>query len=301
MITHVDLFSGIGGFTLACNWAGVETIAFAETNNYASKVLCKYWPQVVNYGDIRQVPALSAWLLTGGVPCQPASSAGRRRGTADDRWLWPEALEVVRRGSYQWLLFENPTGILSLNDGLEFESICAALEDQNYEVQPVIIPACAVGAPHRRDRVWIVAHSKHVRWVANEVAEGAGARVDPSQRPERTEQFTGSGSSESGTEDLAYTTVEGLQDRGGSSLGQPTEIAQSKRCSSGYRRLPHAIGPAVRNYWSTEPNVGRVANGVPARVDRIRCLGNAIVPQVAYQLIKRIVEAERGRDGLATG
>jgi DNA-cytosine methyltransferase len=157
--THVDLFSGIGGFSLAASWCGVETIAFAEIDSYASKILKRHWPEIRNYGDVRDVSAIpDVWLVTGGVPCQPASVAGKRRGAEDDRWLWPQALAAVERIRPAWVLFENPTGILSLNDGVEFERICAALEGQGYEVGPLVIPACGVGAKQRRDRVWIVAY-----------------------------------------------------------------------------------------------------------------------------------------------
>lgn len=161
MRTHVDLFSGIGGFSLAAQWAGVETIAFAEIDSYASRVLERHFRGVRNYGDVRNVPAIpDAWLLTGGVPCQPASVAGKRKGAEDDRWLWPEALAAVERIRPAWVLFENPTGILSLNDGVEFERICAALEGQGYEVQPIVIPACAVGTFQHRERLWICAHTE---------------------------------------------------------------------------------------------------------------------------------------------
>lgn len=163
MRTHVDLFTGIGGFSLACEWAGVETIAFSEVDSYASRVLQRHWPGIRNYGDVRSFPSLSAWLLTAGVPCQPASVAGKRKGAEDDRWLWPETLAVVENGSYEWLLFENPTGILSLNDGLEFERICVALEGQGYEVQPLVIPDCAVGLPTMERHLWLAASRNGIR------------------------------------------------------------------------------------------------------------------------------------------
>jgi DNA (cytosine-5)-methyltransferase 1 len=234
--THVDLFSGIGGFALAARWAGVETIAFAEIDPYASRVIKRHFPGVRNYGDVRDVPAIKGvWLATGGVPCQPASVAGKRLGTADDRWLWPEALAAVERIRPTWVLFENPTGILSLNNGVEFECICLALEGQGYEVQPITIPASGVGARHRRNRVWILAH------------------VD---KPGFQERFLHAG-------------VQGNQGRNDN--GKDLALGRG---------------------WACEPAVGRVANGVSARVDRIRCLGNAIVPQVAYQLIKRMIKAD---------
>ena len=209
---------------------------FSETDSYASRVLQQHWPNVRNYGDVREFPSMSAWLLTAGVPCQPASVAGKRQGAADDRWLWPQTLAVVENGSYEWLLFENPTGILSLNDGMEFERICTSLESKGYEVQPLVIPACGVGAKHRRYRVWIVAHAD-----------------------------------------------------GGNGHGRGGDVQMGRRRGAGsIEESCYARG----NQWSVEPDVGRVAHGIPARVDRLRGLGNAIVPQVAYQIIKRMIEAE---------
>ena len=306
MRTHVDLFSGIGGFALAASWAGVETIAFAEIDNYASRVLQQHWPDVRNYGRVQDVPALSAWLVTGGVPCQPASVAGKRRGASDDRWLWPEALAAVERGQYEWVLFENPTGILSLNDGVEFERICLALEGQGYEVQPLVIPACGVGAPHRRNRVWIIAHSSdrgqrellqserlterdHASDTRRDGEVWIMAHADNQglQRWERGElrecanqQFAGPRG--------AFMADTGKSERWraartGRRIGEYGETQSNGRRRNG----------AANGIWLPEPDVGRVANGIPRRVDRLRCLGNAIVPQVAYQLIKRMIEAEQ--------
>lgn len=280
MRTHVDLFSGIGGFSLACEWAGVQTIAFAEIDKYASRVLQRHWPNVRNYGDVRGLPSLSAWLLTAGVPCQPASVAGKRKGAADDRWFWPQTLAVVENGSYEWLLFENPTGILSLNDGLEFERICVALESKGYEVQPLVIPACAVGAPHRRDRVWIMAHSKHSRWRESaRTADPARQSLCATKREEGAFQFR------SGSRDVAH--AERLQWHG-----------RGERIGWWDREPQEALRHFGRDRWEenglsiTESELGRVVNGPPVGVDRLRCLGNGIVPSIPYQLIKRMIEAE---------
>lgn len=238
--THVDLFSGIGGFSLACEWAGVETIAFSEIDPYANRILQRHWPSVKNYGDVRGFPGLSAWLLTAGVPCQPSSQAGKQRGASDDRWLWPQTLAVVENGSYEWLLFENPTGILSLNDGLEFERICSALEGQGYEVQPLIVPACAVGAFHKRDRIWIVAH-------------------------------TSSRGQQGG--------IEGLRETFTQRHVAPSMYSGVLRSGRNGNHLP-------------APRICRGNNDVPNTVDRLRCLGNAIVPAVAFRLISAMLETE---------
>jgi DNA (cytosine-5)-methyltransferase 1 len=272
MRTHVDLYSGIGGFSLSCRWAGVETIAFAEIDPYASRVLQRHWPNVKNYGDVQNFPSLSAWLLTAGVPCQPASVAGKRRGAADDRWLWPQTLAVIENGNYEWLLLENPSGILSLNDGVEFERICLALEGQGYEVQPLVIPACAVGAPHRRDRVWIVAHSNN---------QGPQRRDGAKLRKCSCQQLAGPCCAC----DVAYAVE---QQRYWGSNG-----------FSWWAREPlETLQNAGRVRWEEDgvsiakSQLGRVADGLPYRMERLKGLGNSIVPQVAYQLIKRMIEAE---------
>jgi len=166
MLTHFSLFSGIGGIDLAAEWAGFTTVGQCEIDDYCNKVLEKHWPGVPRWRDVRDVTAESVReagigaidLISGGPPCQPASVAGKRRGEADDRWLWPEALRVVAALRPKWCLFENPPGILSLQGGLPFESVLLDLEAQGYEVQAFIIPACGVEAPHERYRVWIVAH-----------------------------------------------------------------------------------------------------------------------------------------------
>jgi DNA (cytosine-5)-methyltransferase 1 len=190
----LDLFSGIGGFSIAAQWcwgSDLEIEAFVEIDPFCQKVLRKHWPGVPIYGDIkaiqwvvaesesgesweqaesergkyfgggnREVRVRSIDLLTGGFPCQPFSCAGKRAGTEDDRHLWPEMLRTIHEVKPRWVVAENVPGLLTLEDGMVFESVCADLEAEGYEVQPVIVPACAQGAPHRRDRVWIVAHAK---------------------------------------------------------------------------------------------------------------------------------------------
>ena len=230
--THLDLFSGIGGFALACRWAGIETIGFAEIDDYASRVLAKNFPGVPNYGDVRNVPgSAAAWLVTGGFPCQPFSVAGKQGGAADDRYLWPEMAGVVERTRPTWVLAENVPGIIRM----ELDTVLSDLERIGYTAWPVVVPACAVDAPHRRERVWVVAN-----------ADNTGRKQQRRAVSTQTE----------------YITAE---------------------CSS---------DEWESEFWESEPDMDRVANGVPARVDRLRGLGNAIVPQVAYQLIQMMIETE---------
>ena len=154
--THLDLFSGIGGFALAAGWAGFETVGFCDNEPYAQAVLKKHWPNVPIHGDIKALDGTAyrgVTLLTGGFPCQPFSNAGKRRGKDDDRYLWPQMLRVIQEARPTWIVGENVVGII----GLALDQVCSDLEAEGYEVEPIIIPACGVDAPHRRNRVWVVA------------------------------------------------------------------------------------------------------------------------------------------------
>lgn len=188
MITHIDLFSGIGGFALAVDsvWPNSEHI-FCDNDLFCQQVLKKHWPNAKIYGDIKTFTNTNLkrlerseqekterrsgqfggkfsyekpFLLTGGFPCQPFSQAGQRKGTSDDRYLWPEMFRVIQEYRPKWVIAENVRGLITWNEGMVLEQVCSDLENEGYEVQPFIIPACAVNAPHRRDRIWIVATEK---------------------------------------------------------------------------------------------------------------------------------------------
>lgn len=161
MITHLDLFTGIGGFHLAAGLAGFETIGFSEVEPYCCQLLWEKWPEIKNYGDVRIARNFEPLrgrvdVLSAGVPCQPASLAGKRKGSSDARWLWPATLDVVGSVNPTWCIFENPPGILSLR---EFETVLLRLETLGYQVRMFSVPANAVGADHLRYRVFIVANS----------------------------------------------------------------------------------------------------------------------------------------------
>jgi len=167
--THLDLFSGIGGFALAAQAAGYSTIGFSEIEPYACKILKCHWPDVPNLGDIRNVRGIRADLVTGGFPCQPFSLAGERRGAADDRALWPEMCRVIEEAQPAWVLGENVPGIISLG----LDDVLSDLERIGYSAWPIVIPACAVGAPQHRERVWICAHSERKRLQRHISLEGS--------------------------------------------------------------------------------------------------------------------------------
>lgn len=161
-MTHASLFSGIGGFDLAAEWAGWTNAFNCEIDPFCRKILKYHFPDAEQYGDIRTAD-FTIWrdridVLTGGFPCQPFSLAGKRKGTEDDRYLWPEMLRVIRTVRPRWVVGENVYGIVNWSEGMVLDTVCSDLEEAGYEVQPYIIPACGVGAPHRRDRCWFVAH-----------------------------------------------------------------------------------------------------------------------------------------------
>jgi DNA (cytosine-5)-methyltransferase 1 len=162
-MTHGSLFSGIGGFDLAAEWMGWENKFHCEWNPFGQRVLKHYWPNSESFTDITKTDftkyANKIDILSGGFPCQPYSSAGKRLGKDDERHLWPEMLRAIREISPSFVVGENVRGLTNWNGGLVFEEVCAELESYGYQVAPVIIPACGVGAPHRRERVWFVAYS----------------------------------------------------------------------------------------------------------------------------------------------
>jgi len=310
-LKHVSLFSGIGGFDLAAERAGFKTVLFVEKDDYCQKVLKKHWPDVPIIGDIRDVneetvadakrqrgprrelqygdksatlgrgqadtrsssgtdrheytrqalPPID--LLTGGFPCQPFSVAGKRGGDTDDRFLWPEMLRVIGLLKPRWVLAENVAGIINM----ALDRVLSDLEGEGYEVGTVVLPAASVNAPHRRDRVWIMAHSTRGEGDGRERGIMAGTEG-------RREGIDAT--ADIGREDVADTVNNG-----------PHRAARDE-AEQGSDWPYHGL-PLRECQWSVEPSVGRVANGIPHRVDRLRCLGNAIVPQVAYEILRQMV------------
>ena len=255
---HLDLFSGIGGFALAARWVGIETVQFVEIETYAQKVLTKNFPGVPIHDDIKTFDATKFRgidLITGGYPCQPFSQAGKRRGSEDDRHLWPEMFRVIREARPDFVLAENVAGHVSMG----LDEVLSDLESEGYTTQPLIIPACAKDAKHRRDRVWIVANNAFMRM----------------ERARTKQQATGARGK---SEDVA------------DSYRQCLEREREKRDNE------RSVGLCSRktgwevDTWLPESGVGRVAHGIPRRVDRLKGLGNAIVPQVAYEIMKGIYD-----------
>jgi DNA (cytosine-5)-methyltransferase 1 len=159
-IELLDLFSGIGGFSYAASQFGIETCGFAEIDPFCSKVLFKHWPDVINYGDVKNIHHHKhVDLITGGFPCQPFSIAGNKKGNKDERYIWPEFFRIIRESKPTWVIAENVPNIIDM----ELDNILDDLESEGYETRSFCIPACAIGAPHKRERLWIVANSNEKR------------------------------------------------------------------------------------------------------------------------------------------
>ena len=304
----LDLFSGIGGFSLAASWTGgIETVTFCEIEPYCQKVLKKHWPDVPIYPDIKQLRGEDIGpvdIVCGGFPCQPFSVAGKQRGKEDDRYLWPEMFRVIRETRPSWVVGENVIGLINM----ELEQCFLDLEGEGYEVQSFIIPACGVEAPHQRYRVWIVAHSNGTRELQPQGSvETFGGRISNcNQDVADPSQFSSDGKWDSGADskDIGKQWVSASAGGSGCNVAYAhkhrlegfNEWTSSSQQATTFQANSRATGVEYwRNYWDSEPNVGRVANGIPDRVHRLKALGNSIVPQVVYPILQGIVDIERER------
>jgi len=352
---HVDLCSGIGGFSLGFEWAGLsKPILFCDVEPWCRRVLSKHWPDVPVASDVkelandpdRNVPDCD--ILTAGYPCQPFSLAGERRGTEDDRHIWPYILSIIQAKRPAWCVFENVYGHVSMG----LDEVLSDLEGEGYAARPFIVPACAADAPHRRDRVWIIARnvgdtrrrSSKSRWdtearekafwcasssvnkrsgkdVAYPISSGSQARDRDGMGDDHGSCGNQEQSPRSGSEsNVAHAASERLQGaewpkyegNGNGFAASSKDVADTQRQRQQGQRSQgdainqetHGEGQAaqpfnggVGGFWLPEPAVGRVANGIPRRVDRLRGLGNAIVPQIAMRIGETIkaVEMQDGR------
>lgn len=284
---HLDLFSGIGGFSLAARniWGDEhEVVSFCDIEPFAQKVLKKHWPDVPCHDDIKTMKGTdyaNIDLLTGGFPCQPYSQAGQRRGSEDDRHLWPEMLRIIRESKPRWVVGENVRGLTNWNEGVVFDEVLSDLETEGYRVQPFLLPACAVDAPHRRERIWIVAHAGH--------AESQGRyKTKEGQQFGRGRNAWSESASLCG--DVPNSNNERLQ--GSEIIGSIGGIRQNQdqfftRCI-----------PSTWQNFPTQPPVCGGNDGLPTKLDgitfpkwrneSIKAYGNAIVPAVVEQIFKAI-------------
>jgi DNA (cytosine-5)-methyltransferase 1 len=297
-----SLFSGIGGLDLGLERAGMEIAWQVENDDFCRRVLAKHWPNVPCYGDIREVRGTDVEpvdLICGGFPCQPTSHAGRRRGEGDDRWLWPEMLRLIREVKPAYVVGENVFGLVTHDEGLLLASIVADLAAEGFEVAPpVVFPACAVGALHRRDRVWICAYARHNDRGAEqgveqaqraEVADGVRATADADGIDVQGRQRGGIDEERRSFEierpsGLRSADTAALSDADDARFVRPAVHARPRGEGQG------TAGSTWRSGWAVEPSVGRVAHGVSGRVDRLKALGNAVVPQVAELVGRHLME-----------
>jgi DNA (cytosine-5)-methyltransferase 1 len=413
-VKHLDLFSGIGGFALGLQKVGFETVAFCDIEKYCQHLLKQKWNGIKIYSDVREITKEkfkadgieSPEIITGGFPCQPFSVAGSRKGTDDNRHLWPEMFRIIKEFKPRWIIGENVRGIVSIQDGLVFETVCTDLESEGYEVQTFNIPAVGVGAPHKRERIWIVANSRcSIRGKqSSRNSESIGSRTfKKTERSTDTSKITGSSeraetmadteskrtgennerlrsrtsgiSGREGTtriqEDVANSNTGNVEagcerqrrireentkerqsnnatgssevmantnesisrerqifgnpndkGRGASetrreslqpedrqtrtdNLGSGSEVMantnserQQEQCrpksiQEEGNELECSSSQSGGNFWDIEPDVGRVVNGLPGRVHRLKGLGNAIVPQIAEEIGRAIMKAEQ--------
>lgn len=307
---HGSLFSGIGGFDLASEWMGWPNVFHCEWNEFGQKVLKHHFPKSISYNDITKtnftIHRGEIDILTGGFPCQPYSVAGKRKGKDDERHLWPEMLRAIREIQPTFVVAENVRGLINWNGGMVFSEVQTDLEAEGYEVTAFILPACAVNAPHRRDRVWFVAYRDSERQ-----SNGREQRKPNEQEYDKRCFSTGNDTdTESSSSEGKY---EQRQEQGelrgcNSETASDTKIKRLQGECRGIRELEWIFGfgssyPRLeRNTkWQnfpTQPPVCGGNDGIPRRLDgisfpkwrneSIKAYGNAIVPQVALQIFKAI-------------
>lgn len=297
-MAHVDLCSGIGGFALGFQWAGLsKPVMFCDIEPWSRKVLAKHWPDVPIAEDVKVlandpdglIPRTDPkrTILTAGYPCQPFSHAGKRLGHEDDRHIWPYILQIVAQKRPAWCCFENVYGHVSMG----LDQVLLDLEGQGYATRPFIVPACAVDAPHRRDRVFV---------IAKDVSDTDSAGQQQSNQEmarEPSEQSDSSGVQPRQT--MADTSVRELQRRGQEQVYEQPDIQmQSGRGSQGeppQRSTLSGLGGMADGIprWLDEPrDTPRTVKGVKGRADRLKGLGNAIVPQIAMKIGQAIKQCE---------
>ena len=325
-LQHLDLFSGIGGFSLGLEaTGGFETKAFCDIEKYPRQVLQKHWPHVKQYEDIKELNYErlkadgidSIDIITGGYPCQPFSIAGRKKGEEDPRHLWPEYFRLIKELRPTWVIGENVSGHIKLG----LDTVIQDLESEDYAVRPFSISASSIGANHQRERIWVVAYSEcndnfnEEQRVNGEEKEIPGERGENDSSPRElgranTIRKTNNGDvadtkgfgSDGGeirehsekrntkrevggvSSQVANTDSEGLerQWKSRNQFGSQFTAAESGEVRQ---------GEMGQGWWSVEPNVGRVAHGIPRRVDRLKSLGNSLVPQIPYYIGQSILKA----------
>jgi len=278
---HGSLFSGIGGFDFAAEWMGWENVFHCEWMEFPRKVLDYHFPNADSHIDICKTDfkkyANTIDILTGGFPCQPFSTAGKRKGTDDERYLWGEMLRAIQEIKPRFVIAENVFGITNIDGGLVFQQVCFDLENEGYEVQPFIIPACAKNAPHRRDRCWFIAYSNNTggstRFAQIQNKNGEISQRNNNPKFSNTDIRNNGNATNANKREQTFTTFNSRMGR----IGEFNE----------------------KDSWSLfpiEPPICGGDDGLPTKLDgitfskwrneSIKGYGNAIVPQVAYEIFK---------------
>jgi DNA (cytosine-5)-methyltransferase 1 len=328
-MTHASLFSGIGGFDLAAEWMGWNNLFHCEWNPFGQKVLKHHFPNSISYNDITKTDFTihegSVDILTGGFPCQPYSTAGKRLGKQDERHLFPEMLRCIKEVKPRWVIGENVRGLVSWNEGLVFHEVHDDLEREGYEVQSFLIPAAGVNAPHQRYRVWFVAYSND---------KGRSSRPGEVQSKNGEISKWNNNAESSNTNNIIAADTFSLRLEHGQKRGdifKCTKETQGERCESSESIKTNGINGVTSNSssngggqdnwtgksrffnqegkthkWDNFPTKSPICggdDGLPRELDgitfskwrkeSIKAYGNAIVPQVAHQIFKTIEEFDK--------
>ena len=298
----LDLFSGIGGFSLGLERAGFETVAFCEIEDYPRKVLAKHWPNVPIYNDVRELTGdrlkqdgIAVEVICGGYPCQPFSGSGLRKGKDDPRHLWPEFNRLIREIRPRWVIAENVAGHVSLG----LPEVLRDLENENYRVWAFLIPASATGARHTRERVWVVgqrhatANKSEDGWQCEQCGQDVfgGCDCDHGERI--------CGNCGEWTYPYYYEVADGCSQCGAARSIPDTNSERGRERQTWEQNADYAGQPSLYKGFDQrgiESRVDRIANGVPSRAYRNNALGNAVVPQIPELIGRAIMEVEANAD-----
>ena len=327
----LDLFSGIGGFSLGLESLGqFETIAFCEKDKFCQKVLQKNFPNITIEGEIRDVKGekYKADVVCGGFPCQPFSVAGKRKGTDDDRYLWDETIRVVRECKPKWFIGENVEGIINIQEGMVLRQVQTDLEKEGFEVQCLIIPASGIGAWHQRKRIWIIGcnvSNSNARFGIGENQEiqtrGNTSATSGEDVPNTFGKLSNGCSSTTRDSSTEFKRVECNQSWNWNEVWSKTErcseqdrkdVSDSKcigtqiQTKGKHTSIKMSGSTSQKTWWQTQSELCGVPNGVSYELDkdranRVKSLGNSIVPQIARELGKAIIEAENVSDSNLNG
>lgn len=299
----LSLFAGGGLGDFGFMASGMDIAGQIEIDEYCQKILTLRYPDSYKWRDIKNVTGEEIKnkigqvdIITGGFPCQPFSVAGKQKGKEDNRYLWPEMLRIITECRPRWIVGENVPGIINL----ALDTVCTDLEAEGYEVWPIVFPSHALGAWHKRDRLWIICHSKHDGQLASQESRSVEARSgsgeteqEQASKPARpSEQYA----------PVAYSTDTGLEGMCGRQESAHEDVSNTRPFSKGSKIIRgngegsstqfFRCSEMFRRYWKSEPAVGRVANGIADRVHRLKMLGNGQVPAATYVIGKMIMEIE---------